>query len=359
MKKKTMKNGTRKILTLLLLLVVLTAGCGKTQGDTARQEKKQTQSSSSNQELTTIRAGVMTGITEHYIAAIGKEKGIYEKYGIDLQVTEFSTGVEAVGAVTLGQLDIAECLDYGVVNRIGQTSKDTNLKILAENYETNVEQESASSANQFYVNPDKIKELKDIKGRNISVALGTVNEYQDAKVYELAGLTGKDVNQVALDSISMTPAATESGQIDAVWAAGAAAVKIQKLGWKSILKASDVGLLTRNFEVSSREFAEKDHDALVNYFKARDEIVNYIEGNVEEAAKLVKDKISVEEDIFKGQIAGNKNQSVFTQDIVSEETTLKDWAYKNGNFDTDFSYTDFIDVSALKEAFPDRVDIAE
>jgi ABC-type amino acid transport substrate-binding protein len=36
----------------------------------------------------------------------------------------------------------------------------------------------------LYVNPDKIKSLSDLKDKNISVSLGTQNEYQVAKLLE-------------------------------------------------------------------------------------------------------------------------------------------------------------------------------
>lgn len=358
-------KGLKKISTFLSVAVIsglLLSGCGSSTASTSTGGNSKTGSESSDNassdsasgETTTIRYGLMTGATEHFIAVIGQEKGIYEKHGIDLQITEFASGMEAIGAVTTEQVDIAESMDYATINRIGTTSDKTNLVIFGQNYVAAEIESAGSAGNQFYINPKSLSSIGELKGKSVSVALGTVNEYQNAKAYEKAGLTKDDIKEVSVGGITEVVALAERGDIDASWATSTSAEKLIELGWKPVLKDSEVGLRTLDVAVTSKTFAENT-DVLADYIEARDEIVNYIHENTDEAAQIADEKTGIGVDMFKSMIAANDQTFQLTKDAYDTFVDIKDWAYKNGNFDTDYNVDDFLDTSALEKAFPDRV----
>jgi NitT/TauT family transport system substrate-binding protein len=341
-------------LLAVVLVVGLLAGCGSSSSteSSSAGDSAASGSSDTTTEKTTLRLGVMTGISEHFIGLVGIEQGIYDKYGIDLQITEFGTGVDAVGAITTGQIDIAEIMDFGIINRLGQTSENSTLRILAQNYVTKATDSDVELA--FFVNPDKIKSIDDIKGKNISVSLGTVNEYQNAKLLEYAGLSDSDITAVPIESLSDVVAVAKKGdEIDGAWASGQHAINLKKAGWTALITGDELGLTTRDMAVGSDTIAANT-DLLEKYFKARSEAVDYITNNLDDVASFIKEKTGIEEDTFKANINSNELENSLTKETYDALTDLKDWAVSKGNFD-DFDLDKFVVTDGLKQTFPDRV----
>ncbi len=352
MKKKGINKVLKKVLSVALIASLFLTGCGNgsaggSTGSSAKSEK------GTKESLETVRVGVMTGIIEHYIAIVGQEKGIWEKNGIDLQVTEFATGVEAVGAVQTEQIDVAEIMDFAIINRLGTTADKTNLRIYNLNYESDTSDKDSIAVNKFYVNPKTVKDASDLKGKKISVALGTVNEYFVAEGLAKAGLTVKDVTTVPADSITANIAMAANGEIDGTWASGTTASKLVDDGWVALYNAIDLDLLTRDIGVTTDSFATTE--TLKKYVKARDEVVKYIEENEEDAVKIIADKSSLDQEVIRTTIEGNNLEPEFSNDTVDQLNKLKDWALKNGNLKKDFTLDNFIDLTAVKDAVGDRV----
>ncbi len=339
------KNLLKKISVMGILLVFVVSslmGCTKS-------SKQKENTGSSDKQLTTIKYGVMTGNNEHVLALVGLEQGIYKQHGINLELTEFSTGVEAIGAVTTGELDLAEVMDFGGINRLGQTSSNTNLRILAQNY---VEKDGGA-ATRLYVNPKKISSLSDIKGKKLSVAIGTQNEYFDAKLLESQSLTEDDVEMVPIQSIQDTVAVAKRGDIDVVWSGSQFASKLEELNWKSILNAEDIGLRNRNIAIGSEEFAKKV-DIVSEFYKARQEVVDYIDTHEDEVADFIANKVGITAEQFKTNYDGYSFEAQYTDDVEKSLNELITWSVNKGNFEN-FKLDSVVDTDGLKKAFPDKV----
>ena len=96
------------------------AGCGNSSTQTT-DKTASSDASSSGGDLVTVRDAVMTGQLDQYATEIGLWQGIFEKYGIDLQTTEFVAGINTIDAVVNGTADIGMMADYAAVNRLGNT----------------------------------------------------------------------------------------------------------------------------------------------------------------------------------------------------------------------------------------------
>ena len=100
---------------VILGLTAGLAGCGtqssQAAGDT-KKEDTQTAGDAKTQEVQTVRLGVMTGNSDHWVAEVGIEQGIFEKYGIELKVTEFAAGINTIDAIVTDQVDIGNLADY-------------------------------------------------------------------------------------------------------------------------------------------------------------------------------------------------------------------------------------------------------
>ena len=160
---KELKNLVKKLATLTVLTAVIlttsvvTTGCGDDSSKSGSSDTTEASGDASG-DLTTVRFGYMTGNIDHLITAVGVEKGIFEKNGIDLKTTEYAAGINTVDALTMDQLDIGIAADFAILNRIGNTEK-SDLKIVA-NYANAV-------GGQLYANPETVKDKNDLKGKRI------------------------------------------------------------------------------------------------------------------------------------------------------------------------------------------------
>ena len=70
------------------LTATLLASCGSSSsGKTAKKDTKD------GKELSVLRVANMTGQPDQYADYIGMEQGIFEKYGISLETSEYAAGI--------------------------------------------------------------------------------------------------------------------------------------------------------------------------------------------------------------------------------------------------------------------------
>lgn len=336
----------KKVITLMVAMVLVFSmvltGCGQGSSD-----KNTTSESSGSGELTTIRLGVMTSNISHQYAIIGQEQGIYEKYGLNVEVTEYAAGINTVDALATGQLDVGFVADFAGINRIGNTSSDSNLRFFA--------QIASSSMTKFYVNPEKIKTLSDLKGKNIITLLGTVWEYWNAQTLEEAGLTADDVEYKAVDSAQDGLAIANSGEADAFWASGENATRLEGYGWEPILTQEDLESATYQIYMTNEEYLSQNQETIQEFLKATQEIIDYINDNTDDAADIIYDKTGMSQDVFKNSLTAYELGLDFDQKVYDELNAINNWAYDNGYYDNAYNLADFINTDALAAAYPDKV----
>lgn len=342
------KKSLTKILTAALLtLTVALTGCGGS-GNSGNTDNLASESAATDeQEPTTIRLGVMTGNADAWLAAIGKETGIYEKHGLDIQVTEFAAGINTVDAITTNQIDIGQTADFAGINRIGNTVNQTTLRYFAGiTYQANT---------KLYVNPEKIKTVEDLKGKNIITLLGTVWEYWNASAVQSAGYTNDDVVYKAVDSMQDGLAVAYAGDADAFFASGENARRLEEYGWTSLLDQSELGLTTYALYMANQEYLDANKDTVVDFLEATQEIMDYIANNTDAAADIMNDQAGLEQDVFKNQVAAVHYRLDITQDAYDGLKKVAEWTQANGYYENAFDIADFLNTDALSEAYPDKI----
>lgn len=338
MKKKVITT----FVAMVLVVSMIFTGCGQKSTDT------NSNSSSTNTDgLTTIRLGVMTSNISHQYAIIGQEQGIYKEHGLDVEVTEYAAGINTVDALVTGQLDVGFVADFAGINRIGNTSSNSNLRFFA--------QIASSAMTQFYVNPDKIKTLSDLKGKNVITLLGTVWEYWNAKTLEKAGLTTDDVEFKSVESAQDGLAVANSGEADAFWASGENASRLKAYGWEPILTQEDLESATYQIYMSNEEYLSQNQETVQKFLQATQEIIDYINDNTDEAADIINDKTGMDQDVFKNSLTAYNLGLDFDQKVYDELNEINNWAYDNGYYTNEFKLEEFIDTDALAAVYSDKV----
>lgn len=301
-----------------------------------------------------VRVAEMTNETIQYVVAVGLDQGIFDKYNLQIEETEFSTGINTADAITIGQADIGTLADYALINRFGAAEK-MQLGILATHSRSVA---GADTSYRLYVNPDKVDAdnvKESLKGASIATATGTVQDYIVAKTYEYLGYDEKDQNIVQLGSFADMYAAAAAGQVDAVWANGINATKLKEARMVPTLQQSDIGISINAYTIASQDFIQNSPDTAVDFLKAFQESADYMKDHVEESAKIIEAKTTTPADVVATSLAASDISLGFSQDDLDHLTDLKAWADENGKLKFDYDIKSYIASDLLEKAIPGSV----
>jgi NitT/TauT family transport system substrate-binding protein len=140
---------------------------------------------------------------------IGKEKGIFDQCGIDLEFASFNTNPDVIRSSTSGATNLSGAGPAGAITAMiaGQ-----DLSIVSGAYQT-------SSHTTWVVSPDSpIKTVKDLAGKKIGVASpGGPTEAEIRYVLEKEGIDPNSAQYVVVGAIQAGIAAMAAGQVDSTY----------------------------------------------------------------------------------------------------------------------------------------------
>ncbi|MBQ3112351.1 MAG: ABC transporter substrate-binding protein, partial [Firmicutes bacterium] len=180
-----------KKLLVMLLVVVLAFGlvaCGEKEAE--------------NEATYTLKVSLMDGSVSAMPVWVGLEEGIFEKYGIELELSTFTNGmvqIEAIDTYDVGITGIggilAGTLRYGGTV-IDLTCSDDGTQYIYGRPDSNV---VASGKGHNTLNPEIYGSAEGWKGAEVLSVKGNVMEYMMLKVLSGVGLTLDDVNPTWVD----------------------------------------------------------------------------------------------------------------------------------------------------------------
>jgi NitT/TauT family transport system substrate-binding protein len=149
---------------------------------------------------------VSTGLIGEYAALIliAAEQGYFKEYGLDVTISEYASGPEALADLLAGKIDTAMGSDFaGVRNSFdGQ-----DLKILATM--------SKSEAFFMIVRKDRgIEKVDDLRGKKVGITAKTVGEFYLGQFLTFNKLTTRDIVVVDKPQAALVDALA-SGHVDA------------------------------------------------------------------------------------------------------------------------------------------------
>ncbi|MFH8801408.1 aliphatic sulfonate ABC transporter substrate-binding protein [Streptomyces sp. NPDC017936] len=233
--------------------------------------------------LDSVKIGYFGNLT-HGTALVGVNKGYFQKAlgATKASYQIFNAGPSEIEALNSGSIDIGWIGPSPAIN--GYTkSAGKNLRIIGG---------SASGGVKLVVNPDKIKSLKDVKGKKI--ATPQLGNTQDVALlnwiaeqgWKVDAQSGKgDVSVVRTDN-KVTPDAYKAGSVDGAWVPEPTASKLVAEGAKVLLDEADLWpdkkFVITNIIVSQK-FLEEHPEAVEAVLKASVETNEYINANPDEA----------------------------------------------------------------------------
>lgn len=293
-------------IVIALVAALVTAACGNS-------------TKSDSQALQTVKMGFAPDIffAPLYIA---KEKGFYEQQGIDAQITDFASGVEAGQALVTNQIDMtAETQNLGVI--LPSTS---DVRTIAR----------YSNAGKWWalIARPGITNVKDLVGKKVATQTGAQGEqwYQQLLAHE-----GIDRSSITFEDIKfpqLIPALTR-GDVDAI-------ITFQPNVAKALQTAKDSTVIrwgsdddlapTLGFMVVGKSLAANTDLAkkVIAAVKASDE---WISKNTDEAVDIISKKTGITDKDMLKQIVSQVDFSVGLTDAdrARMQDTI-DWLASNG-----------------------------
>jgi NitT/TauT family transport system substrate-binding protein len=228
---------TLRALAAIAALPLLLTACGY--GSDAQDDTPRAEVAADAEKLSTdeVRIGYFPNLT-HATALVGREQGFFQKElgGTEAKYATFNAGPSEIEALNSGSIDIGWIGPSPAINSFTK-SGGKNLRIIGG---------SASGGVKLVVNPEKIKSLKDVKGKRIATPqLGNTQDvaflnWIAEQGWKVDAESGKgDVSVVRTDN-KIAPDAYKSGSIDGAWVPEPTASKLVSEGAKVLLDESDL-----------------------------------------------------------------------------------------------------------------------
>lgn len=211
-----------------------------------------------------------------YVAA---ERGLFQKYGLDVEINRVKSGTEAIAFLTQGSIDVG---GIAIVTSLWSSwNLGLDLRVIAPgalepmaDSPTKLLVSSALSAD------GSVKSVADLKGRRVAIAggPGSGGEYLLAKGLERGALTIRDVEVLNVANPDM-PLAFENGSVAAAIAGSPFADQIINAG-NAVVLESDLtpGLMTVAF-VGSGKFINERPEVAERFVLALTEAARMMQGD--------------------------------------------------------------------------------
>ncbi len=353
-----------KVIGILLTGFVAfgTAGCGRPSNTavqmTAKADVKEAEAGEEAEEAfkpeepAVVRAAVMTNGLDHYLAVAGIEYGIYEKYGINLEMTEYGRGINTIDAVVNGMADLGNMADYATVNRLGNTLHDTDLIIFSE--------ELGGGVNNggLYVAPQYADDLSKLDGSEgfLTIA-GTISDYYNSVVIEYLGLAENRQNIIQADSLQTQLALALQGNASAVYIGGSSAAKYEELGWVLAVPGDELNISTYAYFLTTKKYNDTNKEDLAKYLEGSQATSDYINENLDEVSKFMERKIGIAAEDFAKNWEAYTSRIGFTEEGAAHLEEMEKWGFAHGSYKEDYDIRSFINTDAAELAVPERVTI--
>lgn len=245
------RSGSGRAAAVAAALVLVLAGCGG-DGD----------SSSPDGGRTTVRVAALP-LSDCAMLYIAQSHGLFEKEGIDVRIQQIQQSIQALPALSKGQIDMVASANY-VTYFQAQDQGTLDIRIVAEAIR------AAPRMMDVLVPKDSgIKTLADLAGKKLAV--NVLNNVQSLTLNEILAKQGVGRPVYRQIPFPQMGAALDKGQVDAVHAVEPYDSSIQdELGARVLVDGSSapVESIPLSGYISTQQYAGKHADALARFQRA-------------------------------------------------------------------------------------------
>lgn len=136
---------------------------------------------------------------------LAKAAGFFEKEGVEVEILEFNSLLDARRAFERGQIDGFGTTATDVALTLGQTSAEPRI----------VQVVDYSNGGDLVVADTAIKKLAELRGKRVGLETGSVSSYVLARALALGGILGPEITTISSDQTSLVED-LHSGKLDAI-----------------------------------------------------------------------------------------------------------------------------------------------
>lgn len=230
--------------------------------------------------LIKVRAGIVAAIDQLGVP-VALDRGLFEKWGLDVTIaTPYPTGVDQLNALQAGEIQMAQV----GVPMIGAVVRGMDLVIVGNYSGSSVKLGGDDTMALVARAGSGIRTIRDLKGKRIAAAFGTISHFYILGILEKAGLAVGDVTLVNVPPPEM-PAALRAGAVDAfaVWdPAPLIAVREVSGSYEVVRGGGFIGFM--GFNVAIRSWAERNQETIERFLAARAEADKFMRANAVQTA---------------------------------------------------------------------------
>jgi NitT/TauT family transport system substrate-binding protein len=313
-------------------LVAVLAACGTNSGGNGGSADARGNDPENRVDLTTIvYAQLKPSLTDIH-TEFGKERGIYEKYGIDLDVIHFDGGgPEALAGVAGGDIDMG---NFGTPILTG-ISRGVPIKVVGS---------PAITENPFVlVGGPKVQTMEEVKGKILGTGkLGGGNHQTALKILEKYGISQSEVDIRPVGDVDAY-LLLKQGAVDAIVTTEPDVTRIERAGiGQTLVKGVDINEYQNyqhSFVFASDELIKNKPDIVRAVLAGHKETIQYVKDHTDELVAYASEKLGYEADLvrdFYDKIipTWNMDGSVNVEGTLHAFDILKELGEIDQHFDT-------------------------
>lgn len=280
---------------------------------------------------------------------VAKDKGFFEKHGVNADVQPFAFGIDTIDAALTGQIDFGLALDFATTTRL-QSGQLTIVSAIIE---------PEAGFHKLAVN-DTIQKPEDLAAKRIGLANGTAQHLVTLNYLKNAGIDPANATIIPLPSLLEIIASLRAGRLDAAFVWGDGVAQASEIpGFKILGDDKPANVRLYGYISTTKAFAAENPKAVENTLRALAEATDWMESNFDEAVDIVASHAKSPRDRVKAQMEIQHFTISLKPEQLEGFERIADFAATNGVTKARVEPADFIDPSFLKAVDPGRVTLAK
>ena len=231
-----------------------------------------------------IRVGLSSVSALHGALWVAEQKGIFKKYGIDIEVIVVGgAGTTGVSALLSGDIQYVSAAGDAIVNsslRGGETVMIAS--VINKGFQ------------RLVVRPD-IRSPADIKGKRVAVTrVGAISHTVLLMILRRWGMSEKDVQVVQLNSSPYMVAALEKGGVEGAVLTSPSIFVAEDLGYRTLVDLADTDIYyLQTMVATTRSYIRANREKTLRFLRAFVEGIAYFKQNKRESLEVLSKKLRV------------------------------------------------------------------
>ncbi|MCK8823714.1 ABC transporter substrate-binding protein [Fuchsiella alkaliacetigena] len=305
-------------LALVFLVGTLLTGCGAEDDDT-------------------VTLGYQTALS-HTAAIVAVNQDFFAEEGLNIDAKLFSSGPDVNEAVAAGSVDFGTMGDTPVIMA---TAGGLPVKVLAGIG-------GGAERQRLMVRKDSdIESVQDLVGKEVGVRRGTSAHGGFYRLLENEGLADDEISVVDIRPEDM-PDSLATEQVDAVliWEPTPTVIEGEGIG-RQIANLVGTGNEYLSFALVNQAFAEQNEEQVLQFMRALDRAVDFIEENPEKTAQIVAEVTGLSEDLAASAVDNHYFRLELDAEIKASLEDTAEFLYENGDISTIPDFDAALDKSYL------------